>query len=197
MSELLMKLKMKYLILILIFFSSKFSSAQTDAEDVKTNSGLNWFVSPGIGLQMSGIKDEDFVSHNIAPLINITAGKWFSKELALQVGYKGPYYNAIADDKKHHYYFVYWEAIVNLNSFCRNYRQTNLWRLLLHTGPGYYYNYDYSRPNVCINLGVTNDFRLTKKFHPNLDISAIVGWDIYQGDEDILPGISAGIMYLF
>lgn len=121
-----MELKMKYFILFLIFFSNNFISAQTDTEDVKTNSGLNWFVSPGIGFQMSGIKDEDFISHNITPLVNVAAGKWFSPELALQLGFKGFYYNAIADDKKHHYYFIYGEALMNLNSFGKNYQQSDL-----------------------------------------------------------------------
>jgi hypothetical protein len=197
MFEIRMVLKMKYFILFLILFSNNFISAQTDTEDVKTNSGLNWFVSQGIGVQMSGIKDEDFVSHNIAPLLNITAGKWFSPELALQVGYKGPYYNAIADDKKHHYYFIYGEALMNLNSLFKNYQQSALWRLYLHAGAGYYYNYDYSRPNVCANLGMTNGFRITSRLQATLDLSAIIGWDIYQGDEDILPGISAGVSYSF
>lgn len=31
----------------------------------------------------------------------------------------------------------------------------------------------------------------------NFDIAAIIGWDIYQVDEDILPGITIGLTYNF
>ncbi|MHC1776968.1 MAG: hypothetical protein AB9834_16315 [Lentimicrobium sp.] len=182
---------------LIVFGLSNFIAAQTIGIAPADNTELNWFLTSGIGVQMSGIKDEDFVSHNIAPLVNIMAGKWFSHELALQVGYKGPYYNAIADDKKHHYYFIYAEALMNMNSFCKNYQPSNLWRLYLHAGAGYYYNYDYNRPDVCANLGLTNGFRISNCLQANLDVSAIVGWDIYQGDEDILPGISVGLTYFF
>lgn len=180
-------------IILLFFFRISY------AQDTNLIQHINpkWFVSGAYGVQMSGIKDEDFVSHNIAPLINVTAGKWFSPELALQIGLKGFYYNAIADDKKHHYYFIYGEALMNLNSFSKGYQQTDLWRMYLHAGAGYYYNYDYSSPNVCANLGLSNGFRLTNRLQANLDVSAIIGWDIYQGDEDILPGLSVGLTYFF
>ena len=30
-----------------------------------------------------------------------------------------------------------------------------------------------------------------------IDIGAIIGWDIYQGDQDILPNSSIGLVYEF
>lgn len=187
----------KNILLLLFTLFVKILAAQTGSEGEEIRSARSWFISPAIGVQMSGIKDEDFVAHNRAPLVNIMAGKWFSPELALQIGYKGPFYNAIADDKKHHYYFFYGEALMNVNSFFKGYSNADTWRLLLHAGAGYYYNHDYKQPNICANLGVTNGFRLTEYFQVNVDAAAIIGWDIYQGDEDILPGLSVGIMYLF
>ena len=190
------KLLKKCIFLFLMLFSIVIY-AQNESIEIKNASEPDWFISAGLGVQMSGIKDEDFVGHNRAPLVNIMAGKWFSPELALQIGYKGPYYNAIADDKKHHYYFLYGEALMNINSFFKSYSSSDTWRLLVHAGAGYYYNHDYSQPNVCANMGITNGFRISKCLQANLDVSAISGWNIYQGDEDILPGISAGILYLF
>ena len=157
----------------------------------------DWQVSLRFGTQMSGIKDEDFVASNFSPLLNVSLGKWFSPVIALQVGYKGWYFNTIADEKKHAYGFYYGEAVLNTNALLKNYNQSCRWSLYLHFGSGYFYNYDYDRPNVCADMGISNNYRISDRFQACLDVSAIVGWDIYQGDDDILPGISFGIAYLF
>ncbi len=172
-----------------------FGYAQTGNVSYTRNYGFKWFVSSSFGYQMSGIKSEDFISSNYSPLLNVTAGKWFTPSLALQTGYKGFYFNTISDNQKHHYSFFYGEAVINVNSFFKKYKPNQIWCLYLHAGPGFFYNYFYSKPNICANLGVQNTFRLTSQLYANFDIAAIVGWDIYQGDEDILPGILVGLKY--
>jgi|GEM_PF-2126902 len=156
-----------------------------------------YFISLNYGIQMSGIKDEDFVSSNYSPLFNITAGKWFTQLFSIQIGYKGFYFNAIADDFKHHYNYFYAEAIINLNNFVDSDRENRIWNLLLHAGPGYFYNHLYERASLHFNIGIQNTFQLSDHFHASIDIASIVGWDIYQGDEDILPGITIGLTYNF
>lgn len=157
----------------------------------------DWQVSINFGTQMSGIKDEDFVANNYAPLLNVSFAKWFSPSLAIQFGYKGWYFHQIIDDNKYKYGYYYGEAVLNVNSLFRNYNSSAGWSLYLHCGSGYFYNYHYKKPNVCANMGISNNYRFAENFQASLDISAIVGWDIYQGDEDILPGITVGISYLF
>ena len=186
----------KYLVLFFLL-SSNLGYAQTDKLANTTNSELKYFVSSSFGIQMSGIKSEDFISSNYSPLLNVTAGKWFTPSLALQIGYKGFYFNTISDNQKHHYSFLYGEAVINVNSFFKKYNPKQVWRLYLHGGPGFFYNFFYSRPNICANIGVQNTFRLNSQLYANFDIAAIVGWDIYQGDKDILPGILVGLTYLF
>lgn len=180
-------------VLILPFVSKAQDNGQADIKNVWGK----WQVSLNFGTQMSGIKDEDFVAGNYAPLLNVSAGKWFSPALALQVGYKGWYFHQIIDDKKYNYGYYYGEAVLNVNSLFRNFDDSCIWSIYLHGGSGYFYNYTYERPNICADMGITNNIRLTKNFQANLDVSAIVGWDIYQGNEDVLPGISLGINYLF
>jgi hypothetical protein len=155
-----------------------------------------WFVSTGIGVQMSGIKPEDFVGSNIAPAIKINMGYWFSPEIALQIGYKGPYFRAISDNDRHHYSFFYGDVLLNLNAIIKgeDYIKTN-WQIFFNAGAGYFYNKYYGRPNICGNLGVLNSLKLFNKLDVFMDVSAIVGWDIYQGDEDILPSIVFGLTY--
>jgi len=157
----------------------------------------NYFVSFNYGYQMSGIKDEDFVSSNYTPLFNLNIGKWISPYFAFQIGYKGFYFNYIEDNIKHHYNYFYAEAVTNFNNVVYPNRINKNWNLLLHSGPGYFYNNVYGKANICLNIGIQNNYKLSNQIQANLDISSIIGWDIYQGNTDILPGISLGVTYLF
>lgn len=190
-----MSIKYFLIYFLLTFLVTTKSNAQISADAEEQES--RYFISFNYGMQMSGIKDEDFVSSNYSPLFNITAGKWFTPYLALQIGYKGFYFNAIADDFKHHYNYLYTEAAINFNNFVDPDRENRIWNLLLHAGPGYFHNHVYRRASLHFNLGIQNTFQLTNHIHASLDIASIVGWDIYQGDEDILPGITIGLIYLF
>lgn len=180
---------------ILSFLISPSSYSQNISKNNGTNSG--YFVSINYGTQMSGIKDEDFISSNYSPLYNITSGKWFTQDLAFQIGYKGLFYYTIADDIKHHYNYLYAEAVINFNNLVHSSRSNRKWNILLHGGPGYFYNHVYGEPNFCVNAGIQNNYRVYKNFQVSLDISAIMGWDIYQGNDDILPGITLGLSYFF
>mgnify|MGYP002860630437 CR=1 FL=1 len=191
----------KIMVQLVVLVVSMFLAVQSMAQGNEGSSGKScwgpWQVSVKFGTQMSGIKDEDFIASNYAPLLNVTAGKWFSPSLALQIGYKGWYFNTIADTDKHPYGYYYGEALLNVNSLFRNYDDSGLWSLHLHAGTGYFYNGTYDQPNFCTDMGITNNFRISRMFLASLDVSAIVGYDIYQGDEDILPGISVGVSYQF
>lgn len=154
-----------------------------------------WYLSGGLGVQMSGIKSEDFIGSNFSPLVNITLGKWFSPELAIQAGYRGPYFHTIADSIKHNYTFLYGEAVFHLNNILSKKASPSPWTYYIHAGAGYFYNSHYSRPNICAIMGLQVRHRLSEKFSIATDISAIMGWDIYQGNEDILPGLSFVLFY--
>lgn len=183
--------------IVLLFFMANISIAQS-ADTVSSKSlPLTWYVSIAGGTQMSGIKDEDFINSNIAPLIVVTAGKWFTPYLALQIGYKGSYFNSIADDIHHHYGYYYGEMIWSVNQLIKPSSALPKWRLNFHGGGGYFYNYLYQHSSICANLGLQNSFKIIKNLYASLDVAAIMGWDIYQGDEDILPGISIGVSYEF
>lgn len=187
-------------ILMFLILSSGFYPcilAQESHETEKDKVWGDWQVSLSFGTQMSGIKDEDFVASNYAPLLDVSFGKWFSPALALEIGYRGWYFNTISDDERHRYGYYNWGAILNVKALFHDYNETSKWLPNLHAGSGYFYNYYYERPNVCVDFGISNNFRLTKKLLAHLDLSAIVGWDIYQGDGDILPGLAVGVHYVF
>jgi len=185
-----------FLFFLLIILSSKLS-AQSNAQTSSEEKLEGWFVEINAGVQMSGIKDEDFIPSNYSPLIKIAAGNWLGRWWGLQLGYKGLWFNAISDDIRHHYTFLYPELLIDANTFLTKRDKARFWSLILHAGPGYFYNNHYQKSNICGNIGILNQFSINNQFTINIDVAAIIGWDIYQGDEDILPGISTGLIYKF
>jgi hypothetical protein len=168
------------------------------SQDQQNDINKSWFISTSAGLQMSGIKSEDFISSNIAPALSISGGLWFTPEIAVQIGYQGPYFNTISDDDKHRYLYFFGEVCFNINEIINGKRNNNSkWSLIIHPGAGYFYNNYYDQPNIVSHIGVSNNLLVAKQFSVFFDVEAIMGWDIYQGDADILPRCLAGLVYIF
>jgi hypothetical protein len=147
---------------------------------------------------MSGIKNEDFISSNYSPVYRVSLGKWINESIAIQIGYQGRYFNAIADDIKHYYNFYYTEAVFDVKNILFKKKENRTHELLFHLGPGYFYNFEYGRANIHGIIGASNNVLITKGLNLNFDISAIIGWDIYQvNPPDVLPSISIGVVHLF
>lgn len=191
-----MKFKCLYFFLpfiAVLLYSNVYAQKHNNSFENDTNK--RYFIAVKTGIQMSGIKDEDFVSNNLAPLINISIGKWIVPSVGLQFAYKGLYFNTISDKEKHYYSFYYGEVLFNINSVFTNKFSRNTSKNNFHIGSGYFYNYYYHRPNICASMGISSSLTLNSKFDINVEMSAIMGWDIYQGDDDIIPNLSLGIIY--
>lgn len=186
-------LNLRYLLLFFLI------ATQTNSQNSKVNdSNRIWYASLNVGVQMSGIKSEDFINSNYSPLIKASLGKWLTKDIAIQVGYQGRYFNAIADNYKHFYDFYFLEGVLDFKNLFFNSNKINKsYNLLFHGGFGFFQNRFYGNSSFHVVLGATNSFYISKKIRLNFDLSTIVGWDIYQGDEDILPNTSIGITYFF
>ena len=143
------------------------------------------FLNLSVGLQMSGIKNEDFVLNNYSPKIDISAMKSITPVFGLQIGYQGYYFNTIANSDKRRYTYISGSLITRFVQLSRNFDFSLL------TGSGLFMNHYYKRPSVCADVGVFSNFVLANQ-HLNSKISAIFGWDIYQGNADILPSLTLG-----
>jgi len=186
---------LKYLIIYLLFLIfSNISFAQVLQEEVIQN---KWYVNASLGLQMSGIKDEDFVSTNYTPLFNAAIGNHLSDIMALQIGYKGFFFNYIDDNYKHYYYYLYIETVFNPITAFISSGVNRDWNILPHIGIGIFNNNFLHKSQACLNLGIQCNYSISHNFDISLDVSSIVGWRIYQKDEDIIPGIIVGITYSF
>ena len=185
-----MKKKIKLLLGILLISTLAYSQ-----NDNKKNS---WFLSIDYGLQMSGIKSEDFISSNYSPVYRLSTGKWLNKYIVVQILYQGRYFNTIENSDKRFYNFYYVEGILDIKNILKMSNSKNkVHELIFHGGFGYFQNQYYKNSSIHSVLGASNNFFLTNKINLKIDISAILGWDIYQGNQDILPNSSIGLIYEF
>lgn len=143
------------------------------------------FLNFSAGAQMSGIKNEDFVLNNYSPKIDVSAMKSITQVFGLQIGYQGYYFNTIANADKRRYTYISGSLVTRVIQLSKNLD------LSLLTGSGLFMNHYYKRPSVCADVGVLSNFVLANQ-HLNSKISAIFGWDIYQGNADILPSLTLG-----
>tara|TARA_B100000161_G_scaffold62014_1_gene41484 strand:+ start:169 stop:753 length:585 start_codon:yes stop_codon:yes gene_type:complete len=187
--------KFKFFSFLIIFIPNS-SFAQYD-ETINHNINNFWSIGLDYGFQMSGIKSEDFISSNYSPLIRFSIDRCLDKNISIRFGYQGRYFNTIADDIKHYYNFYYTEAVFNVKNIFLGLKDKGAHEVFFHMGPGYFYNFYLSKLTINGLIGGTNAISISSSFKLTLDISAVIGWDIYQGNEDILPSISVGGVYLF
>ena len=182
----------KFNLLLSILLVSTLTYSQ---DNYKKNS---WLVSIDFGVQMSGIKSEDFVSSNYSPVYRISSGKWLNKYIGVQIGYQGRYFNTIENSDKRFYNFYFVEGILDVKNILKISNSKNkVHELIFHGGFGYFQNQYYENSSIYYVLGVSNNFLLTNKINLKIDVGAIIGWDIYQGNQDILPNSSIGLIYEF
>ena len=177
-----------FFICFLILCFAKRINAKTDFNQFLNDTYFNI----DYGVKISGIKIEDFVSSNISPVIRCSFVKKCNENTQIRFGYQGKYFFLISDDYKHKYDFYYLEILKKINSYCL---LDNKNEIFIHFGSGYFYNHFYESPNFCGILGLLTLFPLNDKIKFIVDLSSVVGWDIYQGNEDILPSFSIGILY--
>ena len=124
-------------------------------------------------------------------------GKNLSDLVAVHIGYKGYYFSYIEDSLKHYYTYLF--AGLNVNMIKLFFRVPSIgnWSVGVTSGIGYLKNNLPDKHSICANMGLVNSFALSKSFTVTAEISSIIGWDIYQGNWDILPGISLGVAYFF
>ena len=181
----------------ILFFLFLFGGFEINAQYFNNDSSIKskWILSSALGIQMSGIKSQDFIYSNYSPLFVCSAGKWFNANLGLKLGYQGRYFYSIADQEKHFYDFYFIKSMFSLKSILTDSKIYNNHEFLFDIGFGFFQNNFYKESKIHGILGATNSFIIAQKITLNLNISAIFGWDIYQKNKDILPACSLGISY--
>ena len=149
-----------------------------------------------MGIQMSGIKKEDFVLSNYSPLCLFAFGREFKSKNSLSFGYQGRYFYLITDNEKHLYNFYFMKSSWYINSFLRK-KIFVLEDCYFDFGIGVFNNQSYNNFQIHAVSGISRRFQVFNNFFFKFNLSSIIGWDIYQGNKDILPSISLGLGYDF
>jgi len=150
------------------------------------------FIGADLGLQMTGIRQEDFVLQNFAPKLNLYIGKRINPYASIQVGYEGFFFNTIANTDNRHYNYFNLKIENQLISFRKNESTQKQNYLAIQLGGGLFQNLYYNRPNFCADVGLVKVFFIENKTNLVFRLNSILGWDIYQGDEDIINSLTVG-----
>lgn len=163
---------------------------------IKTIQNNNFFANVYLGIQNSGIRDEDFIKSNFSPYINAEFGKWLTSYLALTVGYQGPYFNFIGDADKHNYFCLDTKIIFSLFDLF-GFKKNRFYDIHLAAGTGIMRNIYFQKFNWCFTGALIQEFALSDSWSINLKAGGIAGWAIYQHDKDMLPNLSIGLQKKF
>ena len=177
---------MKRLFLIIFILISLSSNIQSEN---------GYFIDLYGGTQVSGIRKVDYQAHNFAPYIQFGVGKWIVPYMALSINYQGPYFNYISDNFKHKYVYVDGELLFNISNLCKI--DSKYFNLYAQVGSGLFHNQFHSHYLVCATMGIINEIKLTNNWSLKLKFSNIMGWDIYQGNEDAVTNYSVGVSWAF
>jgi hypothetical protein len=185
-------MKSNVLLYILILTSFCLTSYSLSGQVLLGVKGGN-FIGLEIGAQLSGIRKEDFVSNNISPRVNIYIGKELNSVLSIQVGYEGFYFNTIAN-RDRRYYNYYNLKLQHLLFLPRTNSTKNSKNLIgFQIGGGLFDNKYYKRPSFVADVGLVGLIALQNKSKLIFRINSILGWDLYQSDEDMISAFTLGL----
>jgi len=186
-----LKLKLNYIILVFISIQLLFCKNLYSQKLLGVKGGN--YIGFDLGVQNSGMRKEDFVVSNFSPRIHFFVGKKLNDFGAVQVGYEGFYFTTIANSDKRQ--FNYYNLRIQNRIWAKKINNISLFETSIQIGGGLFQNLYYRRPNICGDFGII----CSSEFNDNISIilraSSIIGWDIYQGDEDIINCLTVGFKY--
>lgn len=139
------------------------------------------YIGIGYGIQMSGIKPQDFVISNYSPIVDLIIGNEIARNISIEIGYEGNYFKTIANDEKHYYSFYKGALSFEPSIYSK---KNFITRIIL--GYGLLDNHFYGRPSFLASVGAAVTCKVTNATYCGLKVNCRLGWDIYQNDEDIL-----------
>jgi hypothetical protein len=151
------------------------------------------FIESDFGIQISGIRKEDYVKSNLAPSLSLSVGKKLNEIVSIKFGYSGFYFKTIAnkDKRSYNYYNINFEHLFYDSK--KGNESNSSFRLAFQLGGGLFENKYYDRFNFCGQLGLIGFQSISSNTQVVMRFNALLGWDLYQGDEDIINSIVIGL----
>ena len=165
----------------------------TEKYSVATNSfWSNWFVQANVAGTAFYSSQERNAGFSKSPLkdfrnnlgLSVAIGKWFTPGLGLRTKVNGIWGRTVDGDNAKDNASKYWQAneqvLFNLSNMLCGYNPDRVWNFIPYAGAGIARNMSYNTYAMGLQAGLLNEFRLSRKFALNLDLS----YGIHEPDFD-------------
>lgn len=178
----------KFLMLLAFAGVSVAGMAQEGTPELKysvaTNSfWSNWFIQANVAGTAFYSSQENNLNLSDSPLkgfrnnlgASVAIGKWFTPGLGLRTKVNGVWGRTVNGDDKKANASKYWQAneqvLFNLSNMLCGYNPNRVWNFIPYLGGGIGRNMTYNSYAMGLQAGLLNEFRLSRKFALNLDLS--------------------------
>ena len=176
----------KFLMVLALASVSVAGMAQetTEKYSVATNSfWSNWFIQANVAGTAFYSSQENNLNLSNSPLkgfrnnlgASVAIGKWFTPGLGLRTKVNGVWGRTVNGDDKKANASKYWQAneqvLFNLSNMLCGYNPDRVWNFIPYAGAGIGRNMTYNSYAMGLQAGLLNEFRLSRKFALNLDLS--------------------------
>ena len=176
----------KFLMVLALASVSVAGMAQetTEKYSVATNSfWSNWFIQANVAGTAFYSSQENNLNLSNSPLkgfrnnlgASVAIGKWFTPGLGLRTKVNGVWGRTVNGDDKKANASKYWQAneqvLFNLSNMLCGYNPNRVWNFIPYAGAGIARNMSYNTYAMGLQAGLLNEFRLSRKFALNLDLS--------------------------
>ena len=185
----------KFLMVLALASVSVAGMAQetTEKYSVATNSfWSNWFVQANVAGTAFYSSQERNAGFSKSPLkdfrnnlgLSLAIGKWFTPGLGLRTKVNGVWGRTVSSEDAKANANKYWQAneqvLFNLSNMLCGYNPNRVWNFIPYAGAGIARNMSYNTYAMGLQAGLLNEFRLSRKFALNLDLS----YGIHEPDFD-------------
>lgn len=185
----------KFLMVLALASVSVAGMAQetTEKYSVATNSfWSNWFVQANVAGTAFYSSQERNAGFSKSPLkdfrnnlgLSLAIGKWFTPGLGLRTKVNGVWGRTVSSEDAKANASKYWQAneqvLFNLSNMLCGYNPDRVWNFIPYAGAGIARNMSYNTYAMGLQAGLLNEFRLSRKFALNLDLS----YGIHEPDFD-------------
>lgn len=140
----------------------------------------NWFVSVG-GQYNANYSSQEASNVPFAPFssrrgefgFNVAVGKWFTPGIGLRTKFEGVWSKQVNTKTDHHHY-NYWnlheDLMLNLSNMLCGYNENRVWNFIPYLGIGVARDMTYDNYDISYQVGILNNFRITKNISAFVDI---------------------------
>ena len=216
-------------LMIALAFVGLASTASAVAQDVQvpskkysvaTNSfWANWFVSAGFEANGAYTSQENCCNKNPFSVdrgtlgFNVAVGKWFTPGIGLRTKFDGLWLkqvNTRDDHPSYKMFNIHEDVMFNLSNMFFGYNEKRVWNFIPYVGLGFVRNMTNDNNDISYNVGLLNNFRVSKHvqlfldlyataFEGSVDADNVENWTKYKKFEsrhwDKLVGASVGVTY--